>query len=114
MPIVIRLIAWLASSTFIVPLLKRLAVAVGLSVVTYTGVQAVMNTIDSHVSSGLGSLPSAAIQFLALTGLLKGLNVMLSGYAGYLGLKGLTAAGAISKAVWKPGTGSAVSGGSGS
>ena len=112
MPFLISLLSGLVSSTVIKALCMRAAVAFGFAAVTYTGVMVTMNVVVSSMNANLGQAGAGVLAMLNLTHLPQAFNVILSAYAGALALRGLTAAGAVTKvgissapgAAFSPGT----------
>ncbi len=106
MAFIIRWLMLLASSQFLRPLLIRLAVAIGISTVTYEGVGTLLAAVDAKIAAGVMGAGAYAQWFLEATGVETGLNLILSAYVARLTLQGLTAGGVLKKAVLNPyGTG---------
>ena len=99
----ISLLGALASAAFIRPLLTRAVIALGFSLVTYTGVSVGFNAATAFIANQYGALPSEVIGFFALMKIPDAINVILSAWVGALGVRGLTAAGQLKRAVWRPG-----------
>lgn len=99
MGIVIEWLTLLVSSTFVKSLLKRLFVALGVSAVTYTGVQVGFSAIESQIGVYMAGVPGDVLAMLQLMHIPQAFNVMLSGYAGALSLRGLTASGNLTRLV---------------
>lgn len=112
MSFLVSLLAGLVSNQVIKALLIRAAVLLGISAVTYTGLSLTFGFVVSHVQSNLGAVGAGTLTILTLCKIPQAFNVVLSAYAGGLGLRGLTAAGAITKvgissaagSVFSPGT----------
>lgn len=59
------------------PLVARLLTALGVSLVTVTGLVAAAAALKSAVLSGIGGLPAAAVQLGGLFGLWQALGIIL-------------------------------------
>lgn len=59
------------------PALGRIFVALGLSVVSITGMQAIFDQLRSNLVSGVSSLPSDALQMFLIAGGAEGLGIIL-------------------------------------
>jgi hypothetical protein len=99
----ISLIAALASSAFLKPFLTRCVVLLGISVVTYGSVSIGVAAVWSSVSSNFSSLPVELVSVLTMMKIPQAFNVLISAYAGALAVRGLTSAGSLKRAVWRPG-----------
>lgn len=58
-------------------LLLQILVALGISVVTFQGVELVVDKLLEHISSNYMSLDSAVIQLLNLAGIGEAINILL-------------------------------------
>jgi hypothetical protein len=109
---VVSLISGFVSSGTIKALLTRLGVLLGVTAITYTGISLSMTTIEGSINSALGSSSANLLTMLTILKVPAALNVILSSYVGALTLKGLSAAGAVTKygtsagagTVFSPGT----------
>lgn len=99
----IQLLGALASAAFLRPLLTRAAILLGLGVVTYGAVSVGASAVWSLVATNLSSLPSDVLSVLTILKIPNAINVIISAYSAALGVKGLTAAGQLKRAVWRPG-----------
>jgi Protein of unknown function (DUF2523) len=112
MPFVYSLLGGLVTSTVVKAILVRVLVALGISAVTYGGVYLAGGAMVSAINSNFASLPPQFLAILTIMHIPQFLNVIFSAYAGSLALKGLTAAGAVTKygvssgpgTVFSPGT----------
>jgi uncharacterized protein DUF2523 len=93
----------LASAAFIRPFLTRVVIALGFSLVTFAGVSVGVNAATALIVSNWAGLPSDVVGVLELMKIPDAINVILSAWVGALGVKGLTAAGQLKRAVWRPG-----------
>lgn len=73
------------------PLAKRVFVALGLSVVTYTGLSYILNQITDYVVSSVGGLAAAGAQLAALFGFQQMVGIILAAIATKLAMAQLTA-----------------------
>jgi hypothetical protein len=99
----ISLLGGLASAAFIRPLLTRAVIALGFSLVTYTGVAVGYNAATTFIANSYAGIPADVVGVLALMRVPDAINVVLSAWIGALGVRGLTAAGQLKRAVWRPG-----------
>lgn len=79
------------------PILARLLMAVGFSVVTIGGVDAAINGLKGTLMSKLGDAPMAGLQIAGLAGVWQGLGYVLGAITFTLALWGLTKAVRIAK-----------------
>lgn len=63
------------------PIAQRVLAGLGMGVVTYVGLSAVMSQIQSGVLSNWALLPPVASQLLALSGVPQAIGIMLGGLA---------------------------------
>jgi hypothetical protein len=96
-PFVVSLIAGFVSKEVLTAMAQRLVAIVGLSAVTYVGFHTAVSSIEAHLESSYGSLSSDVVELLGMLKVPNALSVVLSAYTSALVLKGLTAAGAITK-----------------
>jgi Protein of unknown function (DUF2523) len=96
-------LGFLASAAFLKPLLTRALIALGFSLVSYTGISLGTAAVWAHVQSNFGSLPVECITVLSMMKIPNALNVIISAYGAALAIRGLTAAGSLKRAVWRPG-----------
>lgn len=79
------------------PILARVLIALGFSVVTLAGVQAAVNGLVSTLLSSLGNAPMAGLQIAGLAGVWVGLGYVLGSVTFTLSLWGLTKVVRITK-----------------
>jgi hypothetical protein len=96
-------LGFLASAAFLKPLLTRILITLGFSLVSYTGISIGTAAVWSHVQSNFGDLPVNVVTILTMMKIPNALNVIISSYVAALSIKGLTSAGSIKRAVWRPG-----------
>lgn len=88
---------WLAIVQFalfvIVPLATRLLTALGVGFVTYQGVGAVFDELETKIFAQFSGMPETAYQILVLAGFDHALNIILSAMSAALVLKGMSAIG---------------------
>lgn len=75
----------------------KIIAALGLSIITYTGVTALQHEMISRISSGLNSVPSASLQLFYLAGGGVALNWLLGAFSFSLGFKAASKLGTIFK-----------------
>lgn len=61
-------------------LAKRILIALGFSVVTYTGFQSIKSAVGSAITSYLGEIPSSIYQVLALAGFVDAIGIWLGAF----------------------------------
>lgn len=101
MGFILRWLAALASQVVVVAVLKRVFVALGLSAVSYVGVLTLFNAVDGWISSELGQVSSSMMAVLNMAGFTNAVSVVVSAWFTRLTMKGLTAAGALTKISWR-------------
>ncbi len=80
--------AWLMS--MIVPILGRVMVALGASLVTFTGVTAGVTTLIDYATTAYQGLPSVILGLAGLAGVGDGIGLILGAIAARVSLWGLT------------------------
>jgi hypothetical protein len=111
-PFIVSLIAGLVSTGTIVALLRRAAIALGVSALTYTGVSVAFSSMEGYINAQFAGMSANVVTMLIILHIPNALDVVFSAYIGAITLKGLTAAGAITKygtstaagTVFSPGT----------
>lgn len=73
------------------PLARRVFLALGLSVVTYTGLTIILNQITDYVISSIGGLAAAGAQLAALFGFQQMVGIILAAITTKLAMTQLTA-----------------------
>jgi Protein of unknown function (DUF2523) len=63
------------------PIISRILVALGMSVVTFTGMSMVMDQITQAVQTAWGGLPGAILGLAGLAGLGQGLSIVFGAIA---------------------------------
>lgn len=74
----------------VVPLAKRIFIALGLSIVTYTGLSLILSQITDYVVSSVGGLAAAGAQLAALFGFQQMVGIILAAIATKLAMTQLT------------------------
>jgi hypothetical protein len=74
-----NLAAWLFA--LVQPLVSRVLVVLGLSFATYQGLDVVLNTLVTAVSTSWAALPATTIQLARLAGIAEGLSIIGSAVA---------------------------------
>lgn len=75
----------------VVPLAKKIFVALGLSIVTYTGLSLILEQITGYIVSSIGGLPAAGAQLAALFGFHQMVGIILAAITTRLAMTQLTA-----------------------
>jgi len=88
------------SAIIAVPLVVRVLTAIGLSVVTYLGVNALWETAQAQIWALLGGVSANILTILVMARVDDALMVVFSAGTSKLILKGLNAAGAFSRVRW--------------
>ena len=112
MPFLLSLLAGFVTTEVVTALVTRAVVALGFAAVTFTGLYFALNAAIAHINANFGQVGQGVSAMLVLSHVPQGLNVVLSSYGGAMILRGLTAAGAVTKvgissapgAVFSPGT----------
>lgn len=79
-----RVLAFVAASVVV-----RIALAVGFTVVTYTGIDLLFGQVETQINSSLGSLSSAMFAMLSIYGFIFTIQMMLSAFTAIIAIKGL-------------------------
>lgn len=86
-------------ATVLGSLVGRVLVALGISYVTYKGVDVAINYVADYVRSALSSGPVTIVSFLSFMWVDKAVSITFASFTAALAIKG--AAGAITKQVFK-------------
>lgn len=102
LPFVAAILGGLAGITS--HLVGRVLVALGISVVVYSGLGALMDVVYTHLNNAWSSLGALAVlqkgvQALGLLQVDVSIQIILAAYAGRLTLMGLSAGGSITKLI---------------
>ncbi len=81
-------------------LVGRIAIAIGVGVVSYTGLSVLLDSLKAQVISSLGNLPSTAIAVMGLMQVDVIISILFSAVAARLLLNGLTG-GALKRIILK-------------
>jgi len=100
MPLPLALGGAAVSAIIAVPLVVRILTAIGLSVVTYVGVNALWETAQAQIWSALGGVSANILTILVMARVDDAMMLVFSAGSAKLVLKGLNAAGAFSRVRW--------------
>ena len=93
---------WAALSAFlwavVVPLVVKVLLAVGFSIVVFTGVEAGFTAIKTFIMSQFSGIPVALLQILYLMQLDRGISILLAAMS--LNLTMRLSNGALSRVTW--------------
>lgn len=103
MPAILAFFKVFLSAAVLGPLLKRILVALGIGAVSYVGVLVVVTQLTDAIASNYSGLPADVIQILRIAKIPNALNIIISAFVTALTVRGLTASGAISRVLWRPG-----------
>lgn len=78
---------WLIA--MVAPIAKRLLVALGIGIVTYTGFQLVLDQITAAIASNISGAPIVAYQFASLMGFPEVAGIILGAIASRLTIEQL-------------------------
>lgn len=84
------LAAWLLSLAG--PLIVQALVALGVGVVTVTGIDLAVNTAMNWCSSAVGGLPSDVLNVLALAGVFQGMSYIGAAFTARIAMAGVAGA----------------------
>jgi hypothetical protein len=90
----VEILAWIPAliaslGAAIVPLALRALVGVGVGVVIYNGVGALLTSITASIGSGYGAMLPSAVQILDLMGFRSALSIIVSAFGVRLALIGV-------------------------
>ena len=97
---------WSVFSSILVPMLVRAGIALGVGTVTYLGVKALVDSAKANIQSQFAGFTSDMLDVISVMRVDDAITVIFSAIVARLSIKGLTAAGAISKVKWSLPTGS--------
>ena len=103
MPWILSLLAGFASRAFLFAVLKRAAIVLGLTAVSFLGFNGLWQAARTWVISSWGQLPGDLLTILHIASFDRAISLILSAYAARLAMMGLTSAGVLKKVLWKPG-----------
>lgn len=62
------------------PIISQIMISLGLSVVTYVGLDAVMTQLNNYIQTNLSALPASVSQLLGLAGFGEALGIMVGAF----------------------------------
>jgi len=93
MPVPLLLGGFLSAS--IGALVKKAAVALGLGVLTFAGLQAAFDSAQSHVISAYGALAGVSLALADMAGVGQAIGIILGALAGRVGIAALGKIGRV-------------------
>jgi len=72
------------------PIARRVFIALGLSVLTYTGLDAIINQINGYATTSMGGLSAAAVQLASLFGFQQTIAILIAAVTTKLAMAQLT------------------------
>lgn len=99
---ILALAGTLTNTAFLYPLLRRVGAAVGLTLVTYTGVLVLFEAGKSAMIAEYGSAGADILTFLSLGKIDRALSVVLSAFAVKIAMIGLDQSGALKRVLLRP------------
>ncbi|MDC7715144.1 DUF2523 domain-containing protein [Vogesella sp. LYT5W] len=63
------------------PLLSRILVALGISIVSYTGMTAVLSGLNTAIQNNFSAMPSVAMNLVGLSGFGEALGILVGAFA---------------------------------
>lgn len=63
------------------PIVAQILISLGLSIVTYTGIQLILNQLNSLIQSNLSALPVTVAQLMGLAGFGEVLGILVGAFA---------------------------------
>lgn len=100
LPLLLGGVAAFASRAFVVAILTRAAVALGVAAITYVGFSALFDQAVAHIQTQLTGLSAAIASVFILMRVDDAISVVLSAFAVRLTLMALTSAGSLTKITW--------------
>lgn len=88
MPIVLTIFTWLMAA--VTPLVRRVLIALGIGLVTYTGLDMVLTNVQASVIASIGGMTGASAQVAAILGFQQSVGIILGALATRLALTQLT------------------------
>lgn len=89
---------WAFISAIIKPVTKAVLVALGLSLVVYTGLELAFNELFDYLMNGIDGLPAAGVYVLKATGFVTALNQWAGAVAGVIAYRNISGG---AKMIWK-------------
>lgn len=86
---------WSFIATIIGPLLAKIIVALGISVVSYTGISLAFDSLSEQVMSNFSAIPQSILQLIGLFGVGVAIKMQLAAITAVIAYK--TTVGAFSK-----------------
>lgn len=83
------------------PVATRVLTAIGLGMISYSGLNVLISTIESYVTANIGSMSANIYAILSLYGFGHAITVILSALTVRAYLSGMSASGSIVRSVWK-------------
>lgn len=82
------------------PVVSRVLGAIGFGMVTYSGINTLIETIQQHMVSKIGSLTANVHAILAMLGVGECITVLLSAVLIRAYLNGMSSAGTLLRSIW--------------
>lgn len=93
----LRTVLWGLVLSLIEPIFSRILIALGVGFFSYTGVSALLGSLNTRIAGMLGGVPADVFQILALAGFGNALTIIISGCTIKATLMGMNQAGSIVK-----------------
>lgn len=103
MPAILAFFRVFLSSAVLVPLVQRLAAAIGIAAVSYAGFHVLLNAVVAHIQTQVGALPANVLAILAVANVWKAISVVLSALTTRMVVKGVTESGMLKRITWSGG-----------
>lgn len=81
------LVAMTGLTVMIVPLVVSVLLALGVGVVTYTGMDFAVTSAQSYILGSYNNMPSAAILIMNKAGILQGLNIFFAAWTSSIAIR---------------------------
>lgn len=80
---------WSFLLAIVAPILTQIITSLGVGLVTFVGIDLLLNTVLKHAAAAFSAAPSFAVQIMGMAGFDKALNLIVSAYMIKLTFKGL-------------------------
>lgn len=71
------------------PIISQIMLSLGLSVVTYVGLDAVMTQLNNYIQSNMSAMPASVAQLLALAGFPEAMGIIVGAFTFRLAMNSL-------------------------
>lgn len=100
MPFLLGWLGAMSTRAFVYAILGKVLIGLGVTVLSYVGIGALMDVVITNIQSQLGGLPADMAAILTIARVDDAISVVLSACVARMTLAGLTEGGALRRITW--------------